>query len=58
MTILEELKSDLKNIRIEILKDLDDLSNVNDQSYYSHLGEERVLLKYINKMLENVESVN
>ena len=51
--ILKEMKSDLMEVKNDILYDLRNPDNVDYKTYMKHLGEEKVLLKYLFK-LENL----
>ncbi len=50
MTVLEEMKFDLAEVRSKIIKDLDVPYKVNRVMYERHLAEEFLLVKYINKL--------
>ena len=50
MTILEEMKLELQEVKSKILKDLKDTDNVDYKEYMKHIGEENILLKYIDKL--------
>lgn len=52
MTVLEEMKLDLKRVEEKILEDLDVPAKVNRVMYERHLAEESFLLKYIKKLEE------
>lgn len=54
---LEEMELELKEVKSKILIDLKDTDNVDYKEYMKHIGEETILLKYIDKLKMPTESI-